>query len=449
MKKHNTLMKVKIFLLMTAFLLLAFPAMAEIQGINGSTFDLHAKADHITTGEGNSLLVWGFTTGPRAQYPGPTMIVNQGDTVTINLTNDLTSVPVSMVFPGHRVTATGGTPGLLTSEAASGGGTVSYSFVATDPGTYMYHSGTNPALQIDMGLIGVLLVRPTGFDAAVDARRTAYGEGTETDYDYEVLFLHTEMDPRYHDLIEFGRMAEVDTTDFRPVYWFYNGRNGPDTLLKANLPSMPIQPYNTLPMIHPGDKLLVRHVGGGRDPHPTHQHGNNFYRVAKDGRMFSSNGTVADLAVSANTQAVYPGETHDVIFTWTGKKMGWDMYDTVANNPHDCVDSFDNETGAAGPDGFSDLTSDYPWEWCGDHNVEIPVSLPGPMEVTFSPFYSGSPYMGVTGDLPPGEGGFNPWAGYFYPWHSHAEKELVNNDIFPGGMLTFLIIVPPGTPDLK
>jgi len=28
-------------------------------------------------------------------------------------------------------------------------------------------------------------------------------------------------------------------------------------------------------------------------------------------------------------------------------------------------------------------------------------------------------------------------------WHSHTERELVNNDIYPGGMLTMMVIVPP------
>ena len=29
-------------------------------------------------------------------------------------------------------------------------------------------------------------------------------------------------------------------------------------------------------------------------------------------------------------------------------------------------------------------------------------------------------------------------------WHSHTEKEMVNFDIFPGGMMTMLIIEAPG-----
>jgi len=28
-------------------------------------------------------------------------------------------------------------------------------------------------------------------------------------------------------------------------------------------------------------------------------------------------------------------------------------------------------------------------------------------------------------------------------WHSHNEKELINFDIFPGGMMTFVVIEPP------
>jgi hypothetical protein len=30
-------------------------------------------------------------------------------------------------------------------------------------------------------------------------------------------------------------------------------------------------------------------------------------------------------------------------------------------------------------------------------------------------------------------------------WHSHNEREMVNNDVFPGGMMTMLVIEPPGT----
>ncbi len=62
--------------------------------------------------------------------------MNQGQSVTVNLTNTL-PVPVSIVFPGQiNVNATGGVPGLLTREAPPGG-SVSYTFTASEPGTYI------------------------------------------------------------------------------------------------------------------------------------------------------------------------------------------------------------------------------------------------------------------------------------------------------------------------
>ena len=76
----------------------------------------------------------------------------------------------------------------------------------------------------------------------------------------------------------------------------------------------------------------------------------------------------------------------------------------------------------------------------------FPVVLPEALALTNGPFYSGSPFLGQVGLMPPGDGGLNPNAGYTYMWHSHNEKEITNYDIFPGGMMTMLVVEPPGTP---
>ena len=73
----------------------------------------------------------------------------------------------------------------------------------------------------------------------------------------------------------------------------------------------------------------------------------------------------------------------------------------------------------------------------------FPVDPPHQQAVMNGQFYSGSPFLGTMGSLPPGEGGFNPNSGFLFMWHSHSEKEITNNDIFPGGMLTMMIIEPP------
>jgi len=130
----------------------------------------------------------------------------------------------------------------------------------------------------------------------------------------------------------------------------------------------------------------------------------------------------------------HPGGTYDALFSWTGERLGWDVYGSQADNPHDCVDG--------DSDGFDDTT----YEWCDDHDKAFPVILPGLQDLVFGGFYHGTPFLGVPGPLPPGEGGLNPTAGLFFMWHSHTERELTNNDIFPGGMLTMALIEPHDVP---
>lgn len=389
-------------------------AQATINGVTGTNFSITAAEDRLSTADGNSLHFWGFgLTGGITQYPGPTLIVNQGDTVTITLNNTLPE-PVSIIFPGQELTsASGNGTGLLTAEAAAQNGTAVYTFVAGKPGTYMYQSGTNMDKQLEMGLIGALIVRPA-------QPGWAY-EHADSRYDREYLYLMSEMDIDIHQRVEFNQ--PINTNNYYPTYWFINGRTAVDTLFPANSFWLPTQPYNILPLMHPGERVLLRVISAGHDAHPLHPHGNNFTLIARDGRLLSSApGQGADLAYSDYNLNAQPGATYDFVFEWTGKGMGWDFY---GHAPGDPLEPAEDPTF---------------------HGVALKdkVSLPDVQDVVIGGFYSGSPFLGQNGELPPGEGGLNGFDGFFYPWHSHHEKELTNFNIFPGGLLTFMAVVPWG-----
>lgn len=413
-------------------LFLAGGTHAAIDGISGTTtFNLIAKPGIIPTPDGDSLLVWGYahddgTSTPVPQYPGPTLIVNQGDTITINLSHQLgvAGMPVSMVFPGlEGVTAEGGTVGELTHESdgvvdaadENGTDTVTYRFTAGRAGTYMYHSGTRPELQVEMGLLGALIVRPA-------AANHAYSH-PDTAFDQEYLFLLTEMDPQVHYYASLGLFDTIDNSTYNPVLWFINGRNGPDTMAPAGASWLPNQPYNSLPRTHVGETVLARVINAGRDLHPFHTHGNHVKLIARDGRLLESAPNAGpDLArVDFTIQAV-PGSTYDALWSWTGEGLGWDIF---GHSPGDPL---------------------APNEYAADHGKPLPVVLPELQDLTFGGFYSGSPFLGQFDGLPPGEGGLNVNGGMFFMWHSHTERELVNNDIFPGGMMTMMIIEPADVP---
>lgn len=432
-----------------AFVLLAagsVSAQARIDGIavaDGATLNFTAKAGELSTPDGGSIHFWGYQEDSNAgglplgalpQYPGPTLIIDQNSTVTIELTNELPfGQRASIVFPGHSVAATGGSAGLMTQESTGAADTVSYTFTASEPGTYTYYSGTQTELQIEMGLVGTIIVRPLGQpDWAYDDPGTSF--------DHEYLFLLSSMDPLIHQQAEQGDIAGIDLTARWPVYWFINGRAAPDDLVGANVAWLPHQPYNCTPRMTPGQRILVRMVGADQDQHPLHLHGNHYREIARYGRLLKTDMGALGSRQRFTTLSV-PGQTVDAIFEWTGEKLGWDIYggsDVWPEMAHNCID-------VAPADGYADADSDYPMEWCADHGEPFPVILPEKQNLAFGGWWSGSPYMGNLEPLPPGEGGLNPNGGFFFMWHSHTEKELANFDIFPGGMLSMMVVEPPGT----
>lgn len=435
------------------------------------SFDLKASAGYITVADGAALYMWGFSidSAPYMQYPGPTLIVDQGDVVTINLSNclgDTAAAPnVSFIVSGFDVTAAtaSGVAGAVTQEAEPASGDcstaapVSYTFTADRPGTYLYQSATDIDIQMEMGLFGSLIVRPTGFAhrAETDTPNTVPGAGFEdpflsftpaagqyayrpgTEYDHEYLFVISDIDDRIHSLVQAGDIVGARALDPHPVYWFLNGRAAPDTFFGDGVPWLPTQPYGAMARMQSGNKVLVRMVSAGRQLHPYHLHGNHARVIAVDGYLQASDPSAAtgeaDLGFMDNTILGVPGQTVDAVFEWSDRGMGWDIFNAETTHPvewhHPDSRPYDAGTGFGG--GVLE-----------SHGHPMPVTLPNLNDLTFGGFWSGSPYLGNFGELPPGEGGLNLNGGYFMIWHSHTEKELTNNDIFPGGFMTMMIIEP-------
>jgi hypothetical protein len=226
-----------------------------------TTVNLTAQRVNATMPDGASIPMWGYcstgltsTSAPIAGTvvggnacgttwsPGPTIVVNAGDTLSIVLTNKL-PVPSSVTILGQvggelgipardanpishpTVTGTtwpvsGGTatftPPTQTARAnsfvpvaAALTGTHTYTWNNLKPGTYLYETGTRPSLQAPMGLYGVLIVTtsPTlstasaTVPAAITAPGTAFPAGaingvavTAVNYDSDAALMISEID---------------------------------------------------------------------------------------------------------------------------------------------------------------------------------------------------------------------------------------------------------------
>ena len=366
-----------------------------------ATFDLQTTAGYIQSPEGNSLFMWSYAPNPGFfQSPGPILCVEEGDTVTINLTNNLPE-PSSIIFPGQTgVTPTGGTAGLLTNEAAASGGTVSYSFTAEEPGTYIYESGTFQHRQVHMGLYGAIIVRP-----AMGANFAYNDADTQFDPDQEYLLLMHEIDPNLHRAVELGQPFDVTTRHDR--YWTINGRGFPDVLLDNGYPLLPNQPYGALVRVNAEDPdlnpnalpALVRYANPGTVSHPFHPHGDHLDVIAQDGRLLGNN------RLETFTRTMPAGGTADLLFTWTNVER-----------------------------------------WTPGPNGAVPVVIPGLQNLVFKDgvtFYSGDPHLGTQGTLPPSVTSFNQCGEFYFPWHSHALNEVQNFDEGFGGLMTLVRVDPP------
>ncbi|PYT76095.1 MAG: hypothetical protein DMG42_06280 [Acidobacteria bacterium] len=501
--------KTRLTLLLVLALLLAAKAHAAAPGITGPTFNLVATPAFISQPDGATVYSWGYgcngnpagyapaaiTTGfcNTMQVPGPTLIVTQGQTVTVNLINQLPSAAgnTSILFPGVNVTATGGVPGLLTQEAAHLG-TVTYTFTASTPGTRAYYSGTQGDLQVEMGLYGAIIVLPSAIPGACTSgvhasNATARGSSslahpgvTEHDfrlaaaayshpgacYDREYLFQFSEMDPRIHREAEeqstrtcTGCMS-VATEPYVPAYFMINGRSMPDLMDPNYAPEYPHQPYNGNPHMHPGELTLLRVIGTTRWQHPFHEHGNHVRILARDGNLILSQTDPNSLAGPLLfTTTTTPGLAFDGIYYWTGKGLNWDPYghNSASGSTLPCTPD---------PDGYNTgaPTAINYFEWCQDHNKPLqtapfgdiagggPATLPDPNIFANGAWFGGSPYLGPdatvravgsTGTTPPsGTVANSPTdeAGFAFMWHSHNEREITTNNVFPGGMLMMMLV---------
>src|SRR6266566_1661134 len=120
MKKAISMSKLLPVVMLALALLFTATAHAAAPGITGPSFNLTAQPAYLTQPDGHTFAppatLMTNATCPSMQVPGPTLIVTEGTTVSVALTNGLPTSAgnTSILFPGFAVTATGGVAGLLT-----------------------------------------------------------------------------------------------------------------------------------------------------------------------------------------------------------------------------------------------------------------------------------------------------------------------------------------------
>jgi FtsP/CotA-like multicopper oxidase with cupredoxin domain len=268
----------------------------------------------------------------KAQISAPMMAFDEEDDITITLTN-LGLLQRPDLFDGHTLHWHGfvnaiplfdGVPEL--SLAVPIGRDLAYFYRPHDAGTYMYHCHFEDVEHVQMGMTGMVLVRPkqNRTPVAGDPAGTKYayndGDGS-TRYDREFAFMITELwsAAHYRD----AHIQVSDWTDYDPSFWLLNGRGYPDTIAPNGDPNitaggrLQYQPISSLVKCNTGERVLLRMANLGYQNHAMSVDNIDLRVVAKDANLLKGrDGTTNYL--TTNTVDVGPGESRDVIFTAPG-----------------------------------------------------------------------------------------------------------------------------------
>jgi hypothetical protein len=256
--------------------------------------------------------------GPRVTVPA----VDPANELRIFLSNGLPA-PTSIVIAGQSMPfsdaisgptwntdAVGARPGVAARvrsfgrEAAANGGRQQYIWnnaqnTPFQPGTYTYHSGTHPQVQVQMGLYGA-----ASRDAAAGEAYPGVTYASARDLFY------SEVDPALHQAVAAGTYGTppgpTSTLNYQPKYFLLQSYDG------GGLPvDVSIDPANRTCIddgVAVGSRVLLRLFNAGLRELAPMMIGSHFELVAEGGKR-------APYALRQYEVLLMPGSTRDLVFT--------------------------------------------------------------------------------------------------------------------------------------
>lgn len=264
------------------------------QVISGTPIDLCATTGEVSVpGNLTPVPIWGFVqkgtaddcsdVAGTATLPNPVLEAAEGDTVTINVTNALPDRTISFEVPGLDFMA-GPT------DAATGE-TVSRTFAASAPGTYLYQSVGDAERQTAMGMYGALIVRPPDGSAG----ETYAYDDPASEYDVEATLVLSAVDPAFN-----AAPDTFDMNDYHATAWLINGKAYPDTdSIVAGA----------------GQDVLLRYLNAGYDNTTMMLLGMHEHVIARDAYELVN-------PVDADAETIPAGGTEDAIATVPASSSG-------------------------------------------------------------------------------------------------------------------------------
>ena len=204
-----------------------------------------------------------------------------------------------------------------------------YVYRPHDPGTYMFHCHVEDVEHVQMGMTGLVFVRPAqdGNTGLYPSGKFVFNDGDgSTGFDREFGMHLSEMwvDSHWAD----SHIQLPEWSDYKPDFSMINGRVYPDTIAPKGQgfdangdliaptghPRLQYQPISSLVECNAGERVLLRFTNLGFMQASMTLDGIQMRVVGKDATLLRGNdGT--DISYLTNTITIGAGESYDAIFT--------------------------------------------------------------------------------------------------------------------------------------
>ncbi|MDX2246455.1 MAG: multicopper oxidase domain-containing protein [Bacteroidia bacterium] len=250
------------------------------------TFNLVARQSGTAImWDGTPVDLWGFKEGlgGNVPLPSPLLVVNEGDSVTLNVINQ-SSMPHTIHMHGLDVNQANDGVEMTSFMIPPVMGTGTYKFKATHAGSFMYHCHVETVIHLQLGMYGGVVVKAAG------GTNHAWTGGPAFDKDY--TWVLSDVDKEWHDNIPLNGSIP----GFTPDYFLVNGKarqqlNDTTISIAANV----------------GDKVYLRLINIGYTLNKV------VFPASLNAEILASDGRPLAVKEISDTVAVYPGERYEVM----------------------------------------------------------------------------------------------------------------------------------------
>jgi plastocyanin len=279
------------------------PEVITENGKKIKVFRLAVKDAALEIHPGKFFEGWGFN----GTIPGPTIRVREGDRIRVILTNETDAKHTLHVHGQKKPVIMDGVP-YLGQKPVEKGGSYTYEFTVEIPGTSFYHCHVDSAHHVDMGMYGAFIVEPRKekvrydreYIMILDEFPTGHvhvhpGGEMEGHEEHGVVTEHPGEPVHEHEGEEPGKRDWYPETynPYEPVYdaFTINGKAFPHT-----------EPID----VREGERVRIRFINAGYEPHFMHTHSHKFIVTHRDGLPVKEQ-------VKLDTVEVGPGQRVDII----------------------------------------------------------------------------------------------------------------------------------------